>query len=792
MAVDEQSEGAPTVEDRYDIFFTASQWCLYALAFLMPVWFLPTTIAPVLLNKAFIVSVLVIASLLLYIAHVILRGRAVVALHWVFGVMLLLVIATGVSAVLSGQSMVGTIGVGGETDTLVALVIFMIMAWMMATVTADQKAFARIMLASGAGFVAFFVVSIITLLGGGSLFGATDKTFNTIGSWNSIALAAGFFVMMLYPILLRVAGMWRWVLSALFIIGLGIIGVVNFPVAWGIVGFFAVVFLSYAIWQRRISPTALGVSLVLLFVSLFGFFSRDAMGSLFGVQAPAEVTVTYQATHDITKQALQEHLFFGAGPTSFQMLWDRFKPLDVNQTAFWNTRFTTGFSYAMTLLSEIGIVGWALFVIMLLSVWYVSLRAVSLADADQHMLALSAFLLVSYTILMWSLYPAGYTLVALGFFALGLGVSALRLSGALPVYDLVLFREGPAGFIASLFLVFLMIVGAGGVYAVSARYLGQVAFANALQTFNQKNDDKAAEAGIARAISFDRYNPLYPRALSQIYFLRAQAVARSVQNPQKLLASQEFNDALNGSINYAQSAIAIAPLDFDNYRALGKIYEALVPADNAADAAVAQYKKALEYAPKNPELWYSQGVVYRTQAVATRNPATLKGSEEALKKAVELKPDYTDAHYLLAQILDAEGNLNDAIKGAENAALLAPNDIGNLFQLGFLYYKANRLQEAEAVFSRAVSINDSYSNARYFLGLIYDRTNRKAEAIAQFEKVQSLNPDNQEVQSILTNLRAGKAALLGITQPPPDQRTSAPVSESQKDDGGSSIPTKKK
>ena len=126
-------------------------------------------------------------------------------------------------------------------------------------------------------------------------------------------------------------------------------------------------------------------------------------------------------------------------------------------------------------------------------------------------------------------------------------------------------------------------------------------------------------------------------------------------------------------------------------------------------------------------------LAYFAEAVRTNNIALLGQAEEALKKAVELKPNYTDAYFLLAQIYDAQGNQQEAIRRAEAAALLAPNDIGTLFQLGLLYYKANRLSDAGVVLERAVAINVNYSNARYFLGLIYDRTSRSSKAIEEFE-----------------------------------------------------------
>ena len=113
----------------------------------------------------------------------------------------------------------------------------------------------------------------------------------------------------------------------------------------------------------------------------------------------------------------------------------------------------------------------------------------------------------------------------------------------------------------------------------------------------------------------------------------------------------------------------------------------------------------------------------------------------------------------------------------EQARQAAPLDIGIAFQLGLLYYQTNDLANAQGEFLRAVSINENYSNARYFLGLIYDRRGEREKAIQEFERIQVFNPDNEEVKKILANLRAGKRALTGIAPPPPEDRTEPPVEQ---------------
>ena len=103
--------------------------------------------------------------------------------------------------------------------------------------------------------------------------------------------------------------------------------------------------------------------------------------------------------------------------------------------------------------------------------------------------------------------------------------------------------------------------------------------------------------------------------------------------------------------------------------------------------------------------------------------------------------------------------MQSAIRSTENAKLAAPFDIGIAFQLGLLYYQNNNLNQAQAEFERALYLNPSYSNARYFLGLVYDRKGNTKGAVEQFQQVLALNPDNQEIKNILAKY---KDSILGL------------------------------
>ncbi len=770
-----------------DFFFKISQWCIYALAFLLPFWFLPGTVSPVDFNKILMVSIFVTLSFIFYLTHAILRGKISLSFHWIFALMVIIGVLWLASALLSQAGSAALWGIGAEQNSFLSMLVFLVMVWLVAMLFPDFQSFKNLLSFLVLGFSLFILLVLLSILGIGKLVGGlfADKTFNPIGSWNSVAVASGFFVIMLYPFVLGFKGFLKWITVSFFLLAVLIIGIVNFALAWVILGFFALIFLSYAIWKRKVTGAALLVTMFLLAISIFGFLLRDNLAhivvSIFGVQSPVEVGVSHSATFGVLKNALKEDFFFGKGPTTFGYLWDLYKPKDVNQTIFWGLRFNSGSSYLLSILGEIGLLGWVFFVGFLISILYFALKVVSShIDSEKRPFFLSIFFMTAFIFTAWALYPVGYTLAALGFLSAGLVLSLLRINGNIRVYEINLFGEGPLGFVSAFVIVILMIGGLFVFYIHGSRYVSEVVFAQGLTAFNTLGNIDAAEKKFISATSFYAKNDAYFRFLSQIYMIRAQLLLQDKETPKELLGSK-FKDFLDKAVNAAQTAIIVQPLDSNNYRSLGKIYEFLTSLNTAgsADAALSQYEAALKRAPQNPLFYQDKATVYLSEAVSKKSNDFLKKAEGELLKAVDLKPDYADAHFLLAQIYDAEGNSEEAIRRGEAAALLSQSDIGTLFQLGLLYYKNNRLSDAEVLLNRIVSINSNYSNARYFLGLIYDRTNRKDMALAEFQKIASLNPDNIEIKKIISNLEAGKSALLGISPPgpSPEKRKTPPVKD---------------
>lgn len=353
-----------------------------------------------------------------------------------------------------------------------------------------------------------------------------------------------------------------------------------------------------------------------------------------------------------------------------------------------------------------------------------------------------------------------------------------------------------AVFVASLVILFLLSLATAGIYGEINHARAALAMGRGIAAANKGDlDGSLREFVAADAIEPHDFHGL--EAVVQMRIAKIQQVIQTAMAGKNV--QQEFQSAVSAGVHDAQRLTALIPEEPIVWRLQGALYESVIPYIQGSESfAAGAYQKASEREPLNPQIyadWGRAGLVFADRIAAAENQAQGKDREQLetarrqnleqiaqiFQKAIQMKPDFAAAHFLLAQTAIRLGNLDAALKSVENAKAAAPFDIGVAFELGLLYYQKSDLDRAQAEFERAVSINDNYSNARYFLGLIYDRKGDKAKATDQFAKVSQLNPDNEEVRRVLANLTAGRLALDGIVPPapPPEKRKEVPVKQKE-------------
>ena len=114
------------------------------------------------------------------------------------------------------------------------------------------------------------------------------------------------------------------------------------------------------------------------------------------------------------------------------------------------------------------------------------------------------------------------------------------------------------------------------------------------------------------------------------------------------------------------------------------------------------------------------------------------GSVEIARLAVALAPENprVNAFAGFAALADFDNFEPQAAAGYfETAARLAPFDYRYWSELGRAYEKAERFDDADRAFRRAISLAPEYSNPRWHYGNFLLRRGRAAEAIAELKKV---------------------------------------------------------
>ncbi len=156
--------------------------------------------------------------------------------------------------------------------------------------------------------------------------------------------------------------------------------------------------------------------------------------------------------------------------------------------------------------------------------------------------------------------------------------------------------------------------------------------------------------------------------------------------------------------------------------------------------------------------------VYSNYGSILRTFGKLKDAELLYRKAIEIKPDYANAHLNLGSILRDIGQFEDAEISAIKAIDINPNLADAHSNLGSILRDLGRLKEAELSTRKAIEINPNFANAYSNLGTILRDFGKLKEAELSTRKAIQLQPDyakaHSNLGSILNDLGKSEELLL--------------------------------
>ncbi len=132
---------------------------------------------------------------------------------------------------------------------------------------------------------------------------------------------------------------------------------------------------------------------------------------------------------------------------------------------------------------------------------------------------------------------------------------------------------------------------------------------------------------------------------------------------------------------------------------------------------------------------------------------------EHYQKAIEINPDYTDAHYNLGIALGEKGQLDEAMAHYQKAIQLKPDYADAYNNLANILAKKGQFAEAIVHYQKAIQLNPDYAEAHYNLGAVFGVRGQLDEAVEQYRKAIQLKPDYADVHGNLANVLATQGKL---------------------------------
>ena len=160
------------------------------------------------------------------------------------------------------------------------------------------------------------------------------------------------------------------------------------------------------------------------------------------------------------------------------------------------------------------------------------------------------------------------------------------------------------------------------------------------------------------------------------------------------------------------------------------------------DEAIACYRRALELGPD-----YAQA--HNNLGVACKERGNLDEAIACCRRAVELKPDYAEAHNNLGVALREQGQLEEAVACCRRAIDFKPDFAAAHNNLGSALADQGKLDEAVACYRCAVALKPDDAEVHNNLGNALKDRGEPDEAVACYRRALELKPDYAAAHSNL-------------------------------------------
>ena len=392
---------------------------------------------------------------------------------------------------------------------------------------------------------------------------------------------------------------------------------------------------------------------------------------------PKEINLSLGDSWVVVSSTLRDFPILGTGPSTFYLNFPRYRPLYLNNTNLWNVRFDVASSEAVSVVGSLGIVGIIAAIYFTFRVLVFILRLKGTDESVGISAVVGAGTLV--TLASFVLYPATVLSGFLFFLFLAIATSKsaldekskdteivfMSMSALSPVSILGSQYEAKVETFQYIVAIPMIAVSLVGMYFGYRVYAADYFMRQSLEAAQVNNGAETYRLQ-GRALNLNPRKDEYSNTYAQTNLAIAVNLSTrpNLSDEEKTMVQNLVAQSIR---SIRLSTEVLNPLNVSGWEIRAGIYRTLIGAAQDADTwSINAYNAAIQLDPTNPQLRLALGGVYFAKE-------DFLSAGNLFRQAVQLKGDYANAHYNLAQTLVKLQAYADAQREFEMVQRLVPD-----------------------------------------------------------------------------------------------------------------------
>jgi len=722
---------------------------IYALVFLMPLFFLTGSFEWFEFNKFYLLAFLSsLAGILFLFKKIFFRKSFVLSLDLQDFFVLLFLIFSIFSVFFSVDPISSFYGAyqraGNGFLALISMIVIYFLIKNGKDFDLENRKIIRLFLFSGLVSCVLFYFSVFNVFSKLKFLPDILSRAALGAGSDSLAVLSIYFSLVLCVLISQIAKNAKFELKGaiLFLMLILALFILNQNVSWTVIVFTLLLFVFFAI-KNKVFSSNINFLLVPIIVLIFSLLMAIPAGNSLVAKlktpgmpsVPKEQNIGALENWKIGWKGATESItsvLFGSGIGTYSYDYAKYKTSPTNRDSY-----KTG-SYLAEILATTGFFSFLIYIEIFalpLLLWMKNLRNGEKEKEDFSSFIPVALLFISQIFLYQNI-------ILIFYFWLFLAMAKSNRENYI-IRKEIEFQSPESGLLANS----LMIVSA--IIIVSFWYLGArfwIADYNFAKAQGQKDIYQKISL-IEKSISLNPNVYHYYVTLASDYW---SAFAYDLAN-QKISERGEIIKRLNRILEVSQKAIKIASNRSLVWQSAGSLYNQISVALNSlgdnqemSKKTIEAIKSAKELDPKNPYIYLTESQVYVGQKDYDK---ALESIDQGLKAGGDI--------ILVLQkinILDLASRTKDAFLYAVESSSKYPNNLDIIFQTGKLAYKMGDKKLALQIFNGIINALPNESNSLYFVGVIYEDSQDIPNALKYYKRVLDLNPGNEILQEKIKNL----------------------------------------